>query len=250
MELLLGDDNFQKLSIFELVLLYTSAHLHDCGMALPKWEYELLSSVEGTASVFDRRHILQINNDLKPSKTLQETIEFIQQHKELIYVDFDTVKTFVFAIKSENAFQMDLAKRVVDYENFRNSYSTELRNRLNDETKYLNFSELIRSEYIRSTHHIRAANFINNLQDRIADSIGYGMASRVLRYLSEICRSHGDDVSFCFTLSNNERINGEPVNVQFVSFLLRLADVVHFNADRAPLTLLLRGHSHQVDSMR
>ena len=35
-ENILGD-KLQKLSFYELVLLYLSAYLHDSGMALPKW---------------------------------------------------------------------------------------------------------------------------------------------------------------------------------------------------------------------
>lgn len=236
MEALLGD-KMQSLSFFELVLLYLSAKLHDSAMALPKWEYQLLSAVEGTTEVFDRKNLIQINNDLQPPQTVKEVIAFIKNHKKEIYGDFETVKLFVFSIQEEWEFQKDLAKRILDYENFRNEHASELRGRLGSAAEYLNYSEVLRVEYIRSKHHTRVVDYIRTLQDMLADSLGSVTASQVISCLSSICRSHGEDESYVFSLKCDGRIEDEFVNVQFLSILLRLADVIHFSADRAPLSL-------------
>ena len=46
-------EKIEKLSFYELILLYLSAYLHDSGMALPNWEYEALRAVEGCDKYYD-----------------------------------------------------------------------------------------------------------------------------------------------------------------------------------------------------
>jgi molecular chaperone HtpG len=236
MELILGS-KIENLSFYELVLLYLSANLHDCAMALPSWEYKLISSVEGTQEIFDPKNTLRINNDLQPVKTLKETLEFVKQHKSDIYNGFDEVKHFIFTIKEENDFQLDLSKRVIEYESFRNKYATELKQRIKNVPEYLNYSELLRAEFIRSTHHLRAASYIEALKNRFSENIGNAIATQLILCLSTICRSHGENDEYVFSLEYNKRIGEEYVNVQFLAIILRLADAIHFSCDRAPLSL-------------
>ncbi len=236
MELILGD-KIESLSFYELILLYLSANLHDCAMALPSWEYKLISSVEGTDVIFDLKNRIRINNDFKPIKTLTETLDFIKQHKNEIYNDFNEVSNFIFSLKDENDFQIDLSKRVIEYEGFRNKYATELKAKIKDATEYLNYSELLRSEFIRSTHHLRAANYISALKIPFSKNIGNSIATQLILCLSVICRSHGENDEYVFSLENNKRIGEEYVNVQFLAIILRLADAIHFSSDRAPLSL-------------
>lgn len=236
MELLL-EHKMEELTFYELVLLYLSANLHDCAMALPNWEYKLLSSVEGTITNYDPKNVLRINNDLQPPKTLRETLEFINQHKDEIYGDFEVAKRFIFAIKEEEKFQKDLAKRVIDYENFRNKYATELNKRIDKISEYLYYSELLRTEYIRSTHHIRATCYIDALKNFFAESLGNTISLHIITCLSQICCAHGENDEYVFSLENNKRIGDEFVNVQFLSIILRMSDAIHFSSDRAPLSL-------------
>ena len=65
-ENILGD-KLQKLSFYELVLLYLSAYLHDSGMALPKWEYDALCAVEGCDEYYDSTLKFVIKNKI-PNK--------------------------------------------------------------------------------------------------------------------------------------------------------------------------------------
>ena len=237
MELLIGDNGVESLSIYELILLYFCAYLHDSAMALPKWEYTLLSAVEGTHSDYDSRHKISIKNDLKPPQSLKDILDYITKNKQDIYGDFKTASKFVFAIQSEDDFCLDLAKRTHDYELFRNKYSNELKKRKGNTAEYLNYSELIRSEFIRGTHHSRVETYINSLIVRFTESLGAVNSSQLISYLSSICRSHGEDFSFVYTLNSYIKFDDEYINIQFISSLLRLADVIHFSADRAPLSL-------------
>ena len=115
-ELLLGENTISRLSFYELIILYLSAYLHDSAMALPRWEYNLLRSVEGNKDVLDTSCKVKINNDFKPCQKLEDIVEFIKTNRDNIYGDFNTIKNFVFAFQNENKFQYDLAHRVIDYE--------------------------------------------------------------------------------------------------------------------------------------
>ena len=62
--------NMEKLTVYELLLLYMSAYLHDSAMALPDWEYKVLKAVEGTEEYHDNTLEFTICNDYKPKHML------------------------------------------------------------------------------------------------------------------------------------------------------------------------------------
>lgn len=237
-EELLGDKATQ-LSLYELILLHSSCYLHDVAMALPVWEYELLQSVEGNDAVFDNTVKCPIRNDLKPPQSLAELKSFIEQNKTELYGDFAKVTDFVFSPNNEEEFQLDLAERVRDYENFRNEYADQLESKTGDLHQYLELSQILRAEFIRKTHHIRVADYIKNLRQPLTAQIGASASERFLEDLSALCRSHGEGPEFVEGMSMDSRIAqiGE-ANLQFIAILLRLGDIIHFSADRAPLSLL------------
>lgn len=237
-ELLLDDDGISRLTLYELVLLYMASFLHDAAMALPQWEYELLSAVEGTNECYDNKQRIYLRNDFKPVHKLSEVVEFIIHNKKEIYGEFDNVSKFLFSNSNEQEFQIDLAERIRDYEEFRNGYSYQLKENLENVSEFLNYSELLRSEYIRITHHTRIEKYILNLKRRLEKIIGPTKAERFVVDLSLICRSHGEDFLFVQKLKcNSELYENDYANLQYISILLRLGDVIHFSSDRAPFSL-------------
>ncbi len=237
-ELLLGEAGLENLSLYELILLYASAFLHDGAMALPQWEYEMLTAVEGTPTSHDSRLKIKILNDLKPPQSLAEIMHIIERHKLDIYGDFKTTSQFIFAFKDESKFCLDLAERVQHYEQFRSRYTDKFNVLQNDTVKYLNYCELVRSEYIRTTHHTRIETYILVLKNQLAGKIGITAAEQMVRDLSQICRSHGEPFKFVQNLNYKSTIfHDDHGNLQFVALMLRLGDVIHFSSDRAPLSL-------------
>lgn len=237
-ELLLDDSGINKLTWYELILLYTSSFLHDAAMALPQWEYQLLNAVEGTKECYDNKQIIYLRNDFRPMQKLSEVVDFIINNKQEIYGDFKDVSNFIFSPSNEEDFQIDLAERIRDYEEFRSGYSYQLKDNLETIPRFLNYSELLRSEYIRITHHIRVEKYILNLKRRLEKIIGTAKAERFVVDLSLICRSHGEDFLFVQKLNcNSELYENDYANLQYISILLRLGDVIHFSSDRAPFSL-------------
>lgn len=238
-ELLLGDTGINNLTFYELVLLYSCVFLHDAAMALPQWEYEMLAAVEGTEECFDNHQRLLLKNDFKPVQKLFNVIDFIRKNKQEIYGNFYDASKFVFSPATEEDLEIDLAERVCDYEQFRNGYAEQLKaTTLKATYEFLNYSELLRSEYIRATHHLRIETFVLNLKKRLVDKIGPANAERFVTDLSLVCRSHGENFSFVQKLDNKSEIwRDDYANLQYIASLLRLGDVIHFSSDRAPLSL-------------
>lgn len=237
-EALLGDKATQ-LSFYELILLHSSCYLHDAAMALPVWEYELLQAVEGSGAVFDNTVKCPIRNDLKPPQTLTELKSFIAQNKTKLYGDFVKVTDFIFSSDNEEVFQLDLARRARDYEHFRNEYAEQLESKADNLHQYLELSRSLRIEFIRKTHHMRVTAYIENLKQTLIAPMGAAASAKFVEDLSAICRSHGEGPEFIEDMSADSYIEqiGE-ANLQFIAILLRLGDIIHFSADRAPLSLL------------
>lgn len=235
-EKLLGE-KINTLTCYEAILLYLSAYIHDSAMALPHWEYELLKVIEGTDEIYDNTLSFRINNDFKGEHAYSEALNIITDNKDKLF-DYEKAKDYVFAKESEKEFIESLAQLMRDYEVFRNGYNTELTANKQSVAKYMNISKLIRSEFIRSTHHIRVVDNIKSLKKRIESVLGGFATNNFIEDLSEICRCHGESISSVFKLpTDREDFIGHKSNIQFVAMLLRLGDVIHFSSDRAPLSL-------------
>lgn len=233
------DNKADQLSCYELILIYASAFLHDAAMALPLWEYNMLCAVEGCEEVHDPAVRHPVRNDFKPVHTLSYLKGFINKNKQEIYNSFSDVKGFIFSPNNEDDLQLDIAKRIQDYEEFRNEFAEQLESRKNNASDYLGHSNFIRSEFIRKTHHTRVEEYINNLRKRLCAELGEASAIKVLDDLSKICRAHGESIDYVRNLNMESNIDQIGIaNLQFVSILLRLGDVIHFSSDRAPLSLL------------
>lgn len=235
-ENLLGD-RINELTCYEAMLLYLSAYLHDSAMALPSWEYDLLKAVEGTDEIYDNTLEFRIGNDFKPEHSYSEAIKLVTEHKTKLF-EFDKAKAFVFAKESETKLIESLARLMREYEQFRNGYHTELTANKHSVAKYINSSKLIRSEFIRITHHTRVVDNVQSLKHKVEDVLNGFAANNFIQDLASICKCHGEPVSAIFNLPiEREDLFGEKSNIQFVAMMLRLGDVIHFSSDRAPLSL-------------
>ena len=235
-ENLLGD-KINELTCYEAMLLYLSAYLHDSAMALPSWEYDLLKAVEGTDEIYDNTLEFRIGNDFKPEHSYSAAVKLIAENKAKLF-DFDKAKAFVFAKESETKLIASMARIMREYELFRNGYHTELTANKKPITEYFNISKLIRSEFIRTTHHTRVVDNIQSLKGRIESVLNGFAADNFIQDLAAICRCHGEPISAVFDLpTEREDLLGEKSNIQFLAMMLRLGDVIHFSSDRAPLSL-------------
>lgn len=238
-ESLLGEYKIRELSIYEIFFLYLAAYTHDCGMALPAWEIKLLISTEGIKE-FPEDKDNGNNNDLKPPLKLADAITYVQKNAKSIYGDFSNVADFIFIKHDENAFIRDLAERLILYQEFRNGYSNQIEMFINenDKDRFNSYSEFLRKEFIRITHAERSAIFIENLEHKLIKELGGNWGGAITRDLANICRAHGESADFINDLETEASYFGdESANIQFVSLLLRIGDVIHFSYDRAPRTL-------------
>jgi len=236
-EKLLGD-NIEKISLYELILIYVAAYLHDSAMALPDWEFKLLKAVEGTDEVFDNTLAFTIKNDFKPVHSLMSAVEIIKENKKALYNSFDEISEYVFSYPNENEMITSLARLMIDYETYRNGYVDTLKSKLNSTCEYLRYSEELRINYIRENHHKQATKNVACLEEKIKPAIGNGDARQFINILADVCKSHGEDLSFVQNL-NKEALDwlDEKNNVQFVAMMIRLGYIIHFNSERAPVSL-------------
>lgn len=235
-------DKVDELSIYELFLLQMSGFLHDCAMALPAWELNLLKMTEGIGEFVRNDLGKSYANDGNPPYKLSSAIQLIETHKPQLYEDFEKVSTFIFSSSSESEMQRDLAERLIDYQEFRNGYTDELKKKaLNGSyTEFFELSDLIRYEFTRQTHPQRVEKYIRNLASLFEARLGGVWGDKLANDLARICRSHGESMNYVKTLEEHTAYHGpESANLQFVAVLLRLADILHFSHDRAPQSLFI-----------
>lgn len=241
-ELLIGEETINYLSSYELFLLYMSGFLHDCAMALPAWELKLLTMTEGKEG-FTKNSIQNSmpNDDKKPYK-LSKALEVINDNKENLYGNFEKTKEFIFSFSNESEFQRDLATRLIKYQDFRNGYSQEFKN-LEDNNNvqlYLEFSDLLRYDFVRVTHAERVETYIKNLSNRFINTLGGVWGEALAKDLGKVCRAHGESMDFVKNLPLQSNYYGpQTANLQFVAVMLRLGDILHFSHDRAPRSLFV-----------
>ena len=237
MENILDPTTIEKMSFYELILLYMSAYLHDSAMAMPNWEYTLLRAVEGTEEYNDSTLSFKICNDYKRVHTFSEALDMVQNNKDKLF-DYEKARQYVCMKPTEEALIESLAELMCSYEEFRNGYTEELDGCKDSVSKYMNKSKFIRSEFIRQTHHIRVVDNVYALKGKIADAIGGFYAESFVEDLAAVCRCHGEKLEKIFELPIARKDwSDENANIQFLAILLRLGDVIHFDSERAPMSL-------------
>lgn len=237
MENILDPTTIEKMSFYELILLYMSAYLHDSAMAMPNWEYTLLRAVEGTEEYNDSTLSFKICNDYKRVHTFSEALDMVQNNKDKLF-DYEKARQYVCMKPTEEALIESLAELMCSHEEFRNGYTEELDGCKDSVSKYMNKSKFIRSEFIRQTHHIRVVDNVYALKGKIADAIGGFYAESFVEDLAAVCRCHGEKLEKIFELPIARKDwSDENANIQFLAILLRLGDVIHFDSERAPMSL-------------
>ena len=230
-------DKLESFSLYELILLYLAAYLHDSGMALPEWEYETLEIVEKC----DKYSLLEhpMKNDFKSSKK-SDRAKKILQHLGFNYENEQ--KNDIFIEDSEEKVIENISDLIDKYEFFRDGYSIELKEKSEDRSDYEKLSKILRSEFIRKNHPEKAANNIENLRSDVKAYIDKAIGKRYAKHFREdlksICQAHGENIDFIRKLPmEREDWEENKNNIQFLAEMLRLGDIIHFSSDRAPLSL-------------
>ena len=233
---ILDVNGLKLLSSLELFILIASCYLHDCGMAPADWEIITMSLTEGSEQF--SKDANSIKNDGKKPYSFTEAKTFINQHKQLIYRDFDSIKDWTFAPSTENDLIEYLAVLLTDYQEFRNGYSDRLGN-VSNICDFENLNNEIRLDYIRINHHKKSEEYIMNLKP-LFRSLGEGWSDRLLVDISHVCRAHGESLDYVRKLKTAVKyIGDESVNLQFAAEMLRLGDIIHYSNDRAPSVIRL-----------
>ncbi|WP_077296658.1 HD domain-containing protein [Virgibacillus pantothenticus] len=233
------ENNSLKLTNYEYFLIIMSAYLHDSGMSLPKWELNLFKATEGNDlfNLYDELEIT-IDNDGKRPFLFSEAKKFIFENKESIYGEFENIKSFIFIEDKEEQFTDALARKLINYQQFRNGFAYELSN-VKNKNEYRIKSEGIRYEYVRSNHHFFSKRNCELLSRKIAEYSDDFIAKKLSDDLAKIVVGHGIDFSEIENYDLKSRYsNGNYANIFFITVLLRLGDVIHFSADRAPKSLM------------
>lgn len=233
--LLLGEGLLSELSSVELFLLIAISYLHDCGMAPADWELSLMEMTEGYNSNTSSKK--SICNDGKRPFSFREAKEFIENNKQNLYNNFDEIKKWDFAPDNENDLKNSLSETLIEYQAFRNGYIDQIK----DAVKNGNFDKLnhsIRTDFIRNCHHKESAKYVKNLQRLATNILGEVWIQRLFSDLATVCQSHGESLDFVRQLNKNVKyVNTDGVNLQFISMMLRLGDIIHYSSDRAPSIL-------------
>lgn len=233
------EENSSRLTDIEYFLIIFSAYVHDSGMALPQWQLNIFKATEGDKRFDLYEDIsLKINNDGKKSFTFSDAKNWVIDNKRFIYTDYQTVEKFIFIEETEEIFIDSLANSLINYQEFRNGYTPDLNN-IEDKKQYIEKSEEIRYEYIRSKHHIFSAKNCELLVYRLKEYCGEFNANKLCDDLFKIVIGHGLDFSEIkeYSLRSNYS-DGNYANPFFITMLLRLGDIIHFSSDRSPESLL------------
>lgn len=235
-EELIGEERLNNLSSYELFFIQLSAYLHDIAMAPAEYELKLGELTEGTQEFHSENSILK--HDLKAPLKLSEAISFIKNNKNKLYPNFNEVNLWIFAPAKEDQLIEDLGEQLVNYQNFRNGYKSEI-SLVKTILEFKELNEDIRANFIRYNHSRRVEKYIKNL---VRTFDGYGIqtafSKKMSRDLGSICRSHGEDITYVENLDTNAQYYGDQsANLQFVAVMLRLGDIIHFSFDRAPIVL-------------
>lgn len=232
---LIGPNELKARSVFELFMLWMAAYLHDCAMALPQWELNLFQLTEGISKDGDK---LGVHNDLKPTIAYDAAVSLIRTHAEELYGSYAAARTWPFSPRTESAFVSDLAARLRAYQDFRGGNASALRDASNNADRFAECSLELRQTFIRETHWTRIESWIRNLDEVFEERLAGRWGRALAHDLARVCRSHGEDREYIKGLPRTASYFGpSQSDLQLAAALLRLGDIIHFSADRAPLIL-------------
>ena len=230
---LMGQEQLEKLSVYDLFFLAAAAYVHDWGMAPTDCEKKVLLLAEK----------LPLPANI-PTVSGCEAI--INRNEETVFANKkgDALSLSILPNKEEALIKY-LAQLYHDYLDFRNGYTEDyckLSNEPDEEKKDKidAFNQSVRVEYLRQTHAQRSSDYIRNwplpkepLQSR---DLFTALASVVSAHVEPFATVDALDSSMPFPLVDNQD-DSNVANLQFCAMLLRIGDVVHFSYDRAPAVI-------------
>lgn len=231
---LMGQEQLEKLSVYDLFFLAAAAYVHDWGMALTDYEKKVLLLAEKLPLPAN----IPILSDCKAIIKDNENSIFANKKKEALSVEI--------LPKEEKMLTTFLAQLYHNYLYFRNGYTEDYR-KLSDENdrKKKNesitaFNQSVRVEYLRQTHAQRSSDYIRNWplpkEPLHSRDLFTALASVVSAHVEPFSTVDALDSSMPFPLVDNQD-DSNVANLQFCAMLLRIGDVVHFSYDRAPAVI-------------
>lgn len=232
---LIGQERLEKMSAYDLFFLATSAYMHDCGMAPSDWEIKLYKLTEGYNQFKELE--ASVCNDMQTPYTYTQAKEFIKNRKSEIYVKFEgDVKDLLFLPDTEDKLINYLSNMLCKYQEFRNGYKEKFE-KIETNDQFITLNKEIRTDFIRTTHADRAAEFINNTLSYCDKALSSIAADKLLEDLAMICNGHGQQFSDIEKIDSKDAYYDGKANLQFVAQMLRLGDIIHFDQNRAPRVL-------------
>ena len=223
-ENLLGDEA-KNLSSYDLFSLIAVSYLHDCGMAVSDYEMRVMDLTE--KEEFD-------GIKSKPS----EAKDTIKNYKDLICgkrsTDFEgEIRNWLFVPEKKEDLIDYLAKLFLDYQDYRNGKREVIKK--SDNLEQTNRDE--RLNYLRLTHHERVKTYIRNWGSSIFKDFPGGNGQKLADTIAQCCLAHGKSKSYIEKdlkeLTDVMYYGSETSNLQFISIMLRLGDLIDYNCKRA-----------------
>jgi len=226
---LMGQEQLEKLSVYDLFFLAAAAYVHDWGMAPTDYEKEVLLLAEEQPLPAN----IPILSDCKAIIKENENSIFANKKKEALSVEI--------LPKEEKTLTSFLAQLYHDYLDFRNGYTEDYRKLSNEpdeekKDKIDAFNQSVRVEYLRQTHAQRSSDYISNWplpkEPLHSRDLFTALASVVSAHVEPFSTVDALDHKKTFPLVDKQD-DSNVANLQFCAMLLRIGDVVHFSYDRA-----------------
>ncbi len=226
---IIGEEGIKKLSVYDLFIVAASAYLHDWGMALTGYEKKVLEIAEQEPLPVAEKGVEACKNLIKDnfSRVFGSQLQ-------------DALDTEILPNKETGLFDY-LSGLYQKYQNYRSGYTEKYTNAKDDEERK-NINKDIRQDYIRDTHHIRSAEYVNNWGNSIQK--GDNNILSVMHAVARVVQSHGESIEEVKKLAIKTYYNAiddksdtNIANLQYASTMLRLGDIVHYTYDRAPVSL-------------
>jgi hypothetical protein len=195
----------QQLNSIEISILLYSSYLHDIGMA---------SSTEEFYNWFESEEYKTFINSNERWGNEIRRIEWKYEEKEW------------------------------NLKNVKSKVKKPTKKKINptDQVELRRMQDIVYTEYLRLNHAERGANYVlNNFgQDGTSDSKIQIKQVNYAEYVALVCKSHWENTT---ALKEEEfrrdiHINKFPVNIQYCSVLLRLADLIDLDPERTPKVLM------------
>lgn len=236
LEQIIGSNTLSKLSVYELFFLHAASQLHDVGMALPDSELNAIGAVEAENSPDDKSWRKDFSTNGHGPLSFSAARQLVIRYAGELYRDYGSVSEWFFAPDSEDRLVDHLAQTVVQYQEFRSGFAKKLESLSGDQLR--RYVQCLRVDFLRRTHHVRSHYYVKHLARRMPNEIVQPWREALAHDLAAICQAHGEPLSYIEKLKTDAQYVGpETANLQFVASLLRVADMVHFSLDRAPLVL-------------